>query len=228
MKRNFIIAAIVLLVYIFSGINVFANAASAVSIPIKNAGFEEPILQIEDDYTIDTPPGWRTYDPDGLVPAKRTRITSNNGVGYTGSNSEFYNHKAPEGRNVAFVYLAQEIGSGIAGLEQALDAVLKPNTKYTLTVDIGNSGGSFQGFPLDGFPGYRVELLAGDTVLAADHNTLYIKEKDFKSTTVTFTATPESPYLGQHLGIRLINPLQGKFSGVDFDNVRLTAEPAKI
>ncbi len=228
MKRHLIIAAVVLLLYICLGINTPpANAAGAISIPIKNAGFEEAALEVEGDFTIDTPPGWTTYNPDGLIPAKRTKWTSNNGVGHVGQNEGqlFYNQKPPEGENIAFVYLAQKPGSGIAGLEQTLDAVLEPNTNYTLIVDIGNFGGVFKGGSFAGFPGYRVELLAGGTVLAADDNTVHIKDKEFKTSTVTFTAKPNNPYLGQKLGIRLINLLQGTFSGLDFDNVRLTAEP---
>ncbi|MCP6760219.1 MAG: hypothetical protein NHB32_16070 [Fischerella sp. CENA71] len=228
MKRK-VIVAVVFLIYICFGINTPANATSAISIPIKNAGFEEPFIEIVDDYTIVTPPGWTTYNPDGLVPEKRTKLTSNNGVGHVGLGTQFYDQqKAPEGRNIGFVYLAQKPGSGIAGFEQILDATLATNTKYTLTVDVGNFGGGFQKISFAGFPGYRVELLAGDTVLAADHNNLYIKDGEFKTSTVTFTATPDNPYLDQKLGIRLINLLQGTFSGLDFDNVRLTAEAADI
>nr|AIJ28537.1 HpiU3 [Fischerella sp. ATCC 43239] len=226
MKRNLIVAAIVLLIYICSGINTPANAAVTTSIPIKNPGFEEPILKVEGDYTIDAPPGWTTYNPNGLIPEKRTKWTSNNGVGHVGPNygQLFYNQQLPEGKNIGFIYLAQKAGSGIAGFEQTLDAVLEPNTSYKLIVDIGNFGGMFKGVSFAGFPGYRVELLAGDTVLAADHNNLYIKDGEFKTSTVTFTSAANNPYLGQKLGIRLINLLQGKFSGLDFDNVRLITE----
>lgn len=230
MKQNLIVAAIVLLLYIGLGINTPANAAAAISIPIKNAGFEEPALEVEGDYTIDTPPGWTTYDPDSLIPAKRTKWTSNNGVGHVGPNygQLFYNQKLPEGQNIGFVYLAQKPGSGIAGFEQTLNAILEPNTKYTLKVNVGNFGGVFKGVSFAGFPGYRVELLAGDQVMAADNNSVYIKDGEFKTSTVTFTAKPNNPYLGQKLGIRLINLLQGTFSGLDFDNVRLTAEPVDV
>nr|5WPU_A Chain A, 12-epi-hapalindole C/U synthase [Fischerella sp. ATCC 43239] len=202
-------------------------STSVVSIPINNAGFEDPFIEVVDDYTVDTPPGWTTYNPNNLVPEKRTTWTSNNGVGYVGPGTQFYNQLAPEGRNIGSIYLAQKPGSGVAGFEQILDATLEPDTKYTLKVDVGNFGGEFQKISLAGFPGYRVELLAGDTVLAADHNNLYIKDGEFKTSTVTFTATPDNPYLDQKLGIRLINLLQGTFSGLDFDNVRLTVEPAQ-
>nr|5Z54_A Chain A, 12-epi-hapalindole C/U synthase [Fischerella ambigua UTEX 1903]5Z54_B Chain B, 12-epi-hapalindole C/U synthase [Fischerella ambigua UTEX 1903]5Z54_C Chain C, 12-epi-hapalindole C/U synthase [Fischerella ambigua UTEX 1903]5Z54_D Chain D, 12-epi-hapalindole C/U synthase [Fischerella ambigua UTEX 1903]AIJ28539.1 HpiU5 [Fischerella sp. ATCC 43239]AQX77500.1 12-epi-hapalindole C/U synthase [Fischerella sp. ATCC 43239] len=226
MKRKLIVA-VVCLIFICFGINTPAHATSVVSIPINNAGFEDPFIEVVDDYTVDTPPGWTTYNPNNLVPEKRTTWTSNNGVGYVGPGTQFYNQLAPEGRNIGYIYLAQKPGSGVAGFEQILDATLEPDTKYTLKVDVGNFGGEFQKISLAGFPGYRVELLAGDTVLAADHNNLYIKDGEFKTSTVTFTATPDNPYLDQKLGIRLINLLQGTFSGLDFDNVRLTVEPAQ-
>lgn len=225
MKRKLIIGAVVLLISIFFRINIPASAA-ATSISIKNAGFEDPFLKIKDDFTIETPSDWTLYNPDGLIPKNPTKWTSNMGVGNTAPNSSFYDHKTPEGRNIGYVYLAQEPGSGIGGLFQTTDAVLEPDTKYTLKVDLGNIGGTFEGISLAGYPGYRVELLAGDTVMAADHNNLYIKDGTFGTSTVTFTATPDSPYLGQKLGIRLINLLQGSFAGTDFDNVRLTAQPA--
>nr|5Z53_A Chain A, 12-epi-hapalindole U synthase [Fischerella sp. TAU]5Z53_B Chain B, 12-epi-hapalindole U synthase [Fischerella sp. TAU]5Z53_C Chain C, 12-epi-hapalindole U synthase [Fischerella sp. TAU]5Z53_D Chain D, 12-epi-hapalindole U synthase [Fischerella sp. TAU]5ZFJ_A Chain A, acyclase [Mastigocladus laminosus UTEX LB 1931]5ZFJ_B Chain B, acyclase [Mastigocladus laminosus UTEX LB 1931]5ZFJ_C Chain C, acyclase [Mastigocladus laminosus UTEX LB 1931]5ZFJ_D Chain D, acyclase [Mastigocladus lam len=226
MKRKLIVA-VVCLIFICFGINTPAHATSVVSIPINNAGFEDPFIEVVDDYTVDTPPGWTTYNPNNLVPEKRTTWTSNNGVGYVGPGTQFYNQLAPEGRNIGYIYLAQKPGSGVAGFEQILDATLEPDTNYTLKVDVGNLAGTFKGLSFAGFPGYRVELLAGDTVLAADHNNLFIKEGEFKTSTVTYTSTAKDLHLGQKLGIRLVNLLQDKFSGLDFDNVRLTAEPTE-
>ncbi len=228
MKRNLIVAAVVLLISICFGINTTAKAAGATLIPIKNAGFEDPFLKVKDDYTVDTPPGWTTYNPHGLIPQKPTVSTSYIGVTNATPTSAFYDQKAPEGRNFGSVYLTQELGSGIAGLEQTLDAVLEPNTNYTLRVDIGNSADGYKDISLGGFSGYRVELLAGSTVLAADDNTAYIEDGKFKTSTLTFTAKPDSPYLGHKLGIRLINLLQSLSGNADFDNVRLTAERAEI
>nr|AHI58818.1 WelU2 [Hapalosiphon welwitschii UTEX B 1830] len=223
MKRNLMIAAVVLLVYIFFGTNISANAAGATLITIKNPGFEDTVIS-EDEVKFELPPGWQPYNPDSLLSLNPTTMWDSS-VTSGNPTPNYYPEEAPEGQNVGVVYLAQAPGSGIAGLEQKLDAVLKPNTKYTLKVDVGNVGGSFEGFSLAGFPGYRVELLAGDAVIAADHNNVYIKDGTFNTSTVTFTATPDNPYLGQKLGIRLINLLHGPLANVDFDNVRLTAEP---
>ena len=80
---------------------------------------------------------------------------------------------------------------GEYGMEQTLTTTLEANTTYALSVDIGNiaTGSSEDGqtFFLDGLPGYRVELLAGDSVVAADDNSLFgsIAEGEFGTATVT-------------------------------------------
>ncbi|TBR57112.1 hypothetical protein B4U84_27205 [Westiellopsis prolifica IICB1] len=222
------IVAVVFLIFICLGINTPANATGAVSIPIKNAGFEDPFLEVKDYYTVNTPPGWSTYDPNGLIPEQPTVQTSYVGVTNATPSSAFYDQKVPEGRNMGSVYLAHEPGSGIAGLEQTLDTVLESNKNYTLLVDIGNSADGYKDISLADFPGYRVELLAGDKVIAVDHNSVYIKEGEFKTSMIKFTAKPDSPYLGQKLGIRLINSLQTLSGNIDFDNVRLSVESAVI
>lgn len=191
------------------------------TIPIENAGFEVPELANE-DFTLGAVPGWDIYDPNDLVPENPTTETSN--VDVFNPSATYYPDEAPQGENVGDVYLVQAPGSGVAGLSQTLDTVLKANTDYTLQVEVGNPEGNFEDNDLTGFPGYRVELLAGDIVLAAEQNNLYIEEGTFSTSEVTFTATADSPYLGQELGIRLVNVLQGPGLQVDFDNVSLTAQ----
>jgi hypothetical protein len=58
-------------------------------------------------------------------------------------------------------------------------------------------------FDLDGFPGYRVELLAGDTVGAADDNLLFgsILEGEFRTSTVDVQIGATHVALGQPLGL---------------------------
>lgn len=198
-------------------------------IPIVNPGFEDPILA-DGGFTLEPPTGWTAYNPDGLFPVNPivdptvapTTITSN--IDAFNPTLDYYPNGIPEGENVGNVSLVQAPGSGIAGLAQTLDTVLAANTKYTLMVDVGSAVGDFLGFDLTGSPGYRVELLAGDTVLAAEQNNVFFKDGTFETSTVTFTATPDNLYLGQNLGIRLINILQGPGVEVDFDNVRLNAQ----
>ncbi|MGK7903140.1 MAG: calcium-binding protein [Hormoscilla sp.] len=196
------------------------------NITIENAGFEAIALP-DGDFTIEPPPGWELYNPDGLVPETVTDTTST--VGTFDAGTVNYPEEAPEGENGGYVFLLDEPGSGVAGLTQTLDTRLAPNRRYTLQVEVGNTGGTETGDELEfnfaGFPGYRVELLAGEEVLAVDDNSLTIEEGTFATSTVTFTATADNPLLGENLSIRLINILEGPGIEVDFDRVQLTSAP---
>jgi hypothetical protein len=69
---------------------------------------------------------------------------------------------------------------------------------------------------------YRIDLLAGSTVLASD-SSQSIAPDEWKTSTVTYTTQPGDP-LGQPLEIRLVNlATPGEGAEVDFDNVRLDA-----
>lgn len=212
---------------------------------IDNAGFEIPVLG-EDEFTsssrlFNPVPGWETYDPDGLLArfGQPDPVTGDNvSVGVANFPTPLvYPNGVPEGNNVAFTYTPNyedapvSIGEGVVGLSQTLDTLLAANTTYTLTVDVGNPESYFSEaadffYNYDGFPGYEVQLLAGGQVIAADHNSLCIAEGEFGTSTVTFTAGSDSSYLGQNLGIRLIDLNAAPGTEVDFDNVQLTAQAA--
>ncbi len=115
---------------------------------------------------------------------------------------------------------------------------LLPFRTYTLRVEVGNiaSGQALSGefFDLSGFPGYRIDLLAGGTSIASDPSTLSasIPEGEFATSVVTFSAMPGDLRLGLDLGIRLVNlnqvdPLAPAADlEVDFDDVRLRFTPS--
>lgn len=201
-----------------------ASNARAVSIAIDNFGFEEPNLAGESPivgdevFTFETPPGWELYDPSGLIPADANLSTSF--VGVWDPTSAFFTDEAPEGKNVGAILLAQAPGSGIAGFSQTLSSTLKAKTRYSLKVEVGNPGAIFAGFP-----GYRIQLLAGETVVAEDDNILNPAEGSFETSIVSFTTSANTPNLGEQLEIRLLNILDGSGLEVDFDNVRLEATP---
>jgi hapalindole H/12-epi-hapalindole U/12-epi-fischerindole U synthase len=204
-------------------------------IPVENPGFEDTAGGIEfNEFTFGPPPGWQLYDPNGLV--------LNNGAGpnfWVGTLAptppEFFEVPAPQGQRVAILYNVAGLGNlGAYGLQQILARNLLPNTRYRLQVDVGNiaSGNAINGdfFNLDGFPGYRVDLLAGDTVIASDSNLLagLIDEGNWGTSTVEFQADSVHPLVGQPLGIRLVNlnMIDSGFPSadleVDFDHVRLS------
>ena len=75
--------------------------------------------------------------------------------------------------------------------------------------------------------GYKVQLLAGGTVLAEDDSSLTPAEDTFETSTVTYVYDPaDSDLVGQNLEIRLLGVSNGAYSvEVNYDDVRLTADP---
>jgi Ca2+-binding RTX toxin-like protein len=204
------------------------QATNVTVLDIINAGFEEPVLPIVGAFTNgysqgDPIPGWELYDPNGLS-------TVFPDIGALHPLPAEFPDGIPEGINVGYTFAFTPIGSGVIGLSQTLNATLTTSTRYILQVEVGNiaDGNPNDAVDLDGFPGYRVELLAGGTVLAADDNTLAIAEGEFKTSTVTFIAPNDAPNLGSALEIRLLNLIQGAGLEVDFDDVRLIAETVSV
>ena len=205
-------------------------------ITIDNFGFEDTSGQtVFNEFTFGLPTGWNQYNPAGILPSTGvfTGTLQQNGT-------DFFNGPAPEGDRVAILFNSTREGDGQYGLEQTLTTVLESNTQYTLSVEVGNiasgtaSNGTF--FNLDEFPGYRVDLMAGNSVLAEDLNSLSIAEGEFATSIVSFTTGANHGLLGQQLGIRLVNlnEIPAGFDQasspdleVDFDMVQLdvTAVP---
>jgi hypothetical protein len=205
-----------------------APKARAVNLAISNPGFENPVLP-DGGFTTNVLPGWQIYDPSGLVLSDATATDSNLGAFNPKGTGAYTSDGVPEGNNDAFIYLTQNPGSGVAGISQTLSSSLIADTKYTLSVDVGNPL-DYDNFGLTGFPGYIVQLLAGGNVLAQDNNSFNPTEGTFATSTISYIALASDPNIGNPLEIRLLNPLQGNGREVDFDNVRLDAaavpEPA--
>ena len=183
-----------------------------VTIPVSNAGFEDPVLD-EDDWTWIDVPGWTQVGGDGP------------GV-WNVTSADFDPVIAPEGQNV--LYTENAVGDG-GGVAQVLTETFAANTDYTLTVEVGNSWAYY-------WSGYSVQLLAGGTVIAEDNNTLWTDYMLWATSTVEYTYDPgDSGLVGQPLEIRLLNlgidmdAAAPSVVGVEFDNVTLSyvagAEP---
>jgi hypothetical protein len=179
-------------------------ARGTVPIPITNAGFENPVVSVEGDYT-GSIIGWS--------------VVNGGGIGVWNVETTDYPAQAPEGFNVAFIYNA----TGVAGCSQVLSGAIgqfQADASYTLTVKVGDSLGY-------AFPGYKVQLLADGTVLAEDDNTLApITNGTFATSTVNYTynAGLHAALVGKPLEIRLLS--KGLIAGeneVEFDNVQLSA-----
>ena len=217
----------------------------AASLFVANHGFEDISGETPffDDFTFGALNGWDLYDPGNITGGGAGltyyigTLTPQPDSGSPG-NFVYFPDGAAEGQRVGIAYNnSGSGGGGEYGFTQTLSDVLEANTLYTLQVEIGNieSGTSFLPGPvfydLDGFPGYRVDFLAGGVVLSQDDNELFglIPEGEWGTSTVTFQTGASHPQLGQALTIRLVNlnevdPLDpGANLEVDFDDVRLDA-----
>lgn len=226
--------------------------AQAAPLAVVNPGFEDisgesPV----NEFTFGPLDGWDLYDladvtGGGTGPTYFLGTLTPVEPDPVGSPGvyEFFPDGAPEGQRVgiAFSFFGSG-GDGEWGFVQVLADALQPHTTYTLRVRIGNiaTGTSVANdfFPLDGFPGYRVDLLAGadlpggGVVVAQDDNGLagQIPDGEFAESVVTLTTGASHPQLGQTLGIRLVNlnvvdpAYPNSDLEVDFDDVRLDATP---
>ncbi|MEM9478732.1 MAG: hypothetical protein AAGA58_03620 [Verrucomicrobiota bacterium] len=221
-------------------LGLFVAGLKAQSIPILNAGFEVDTLPSgqpipDNTFRVDpsTPTDWDIYDPNAIING------GSNSVGIINpTNSDFYPGGAPEGNQAAIVFLTSS-GTGEAGLEQTLTSTLQPETRYTLHVDVGNiasgMGSSFSSdggtvfYNLAGFPGYRIELLAGGVVIGSDTGAI-IGDGQWSTRSIIVDIGPSEPLAGQSLSIRLVNlnlvgtPTEPGIE-VNFDNVQLVASP---
>ncbi len=205
-----------------------SRTAGGAEIPIANAGFEaDPVAM--GCFAVFVPAGWEVFDPNGI-------IGGNDVVGGLHPAGGPYFPAAPEGDHVGIVFIQDQIGAGEMGLTQVLDSVLELNTSYTLTAQVGNIASGqgpppcdiFGFFDLDGFPGYRVQLLAGGVMIAEDANSLAptLAEGEFALSQVQVTIGETHPQAGMPLEVRLINlniidTPEHPGIEVDFDDIRL-------
>ena len=189
------------------------------AIAVVNHSFELPATGPNSFLTAAAPPGWQTYGT-GVDFGSRT-------VGVLNPNaSTLYLDAVPHGQNVGVVFLLDTLPVATeAGMQQTLSETLAPGTTYALRVDVGNIN-PVAGLPYDftGFPGYRIDLLAGGAVIASDAGTLSPGEGRFLLSTVTVSIGASHARAGQPLGIRLVNLDGAPGIEVNFDNVRLTQQ----
>lgn len=216
------------------------SASHAAPLAIANAGFEEDTMPdlspIPDNtFRVDpgTPSGWDHYDPNFILNGGSRSIGLINPTGST-----FFPGSAPEGSLAALIYLQGVYGAGEVGIQQTLAETLQLKTRYTLQVDVGNiasgtgsaasSDGGANFYNLNGFPGYRIDLLAGDVVIASDTGA-EIGEELWETRQIVYDVGDAHPQEGGALTIRLVNlniedSPQNPGIEVDFDDVRLDAE----
>lgn len=230
-------------------LTMLCGLSHAAPVTILNHGFEEPYLggNLPQQYAGDVPPtafpvgdapsGWSPY---GAVGGPAFIGVLNPGVQAEEPLATYFPDGAPEGDNVALTFFDGHQGGAEFGIQQTLAATLQLRTRYTLTVEVGNiaSGvsvvqpfASFGFFDLRGFPGYRIDLLAGTTVIASDDDTLNPGEGEFLTSTFDVVIGNDHDNESSPLTIRLVNLNNQDINDpvidleVDFDNIRLDASP---
>jgi len=201
-----------------------ATYSRAEYIEIQNASFEQPATPPDSFITTGPPDSWTSY---GSI------NNSNRAVGVLNPNTTtLYLEAVPHGSNVGVVFLMDNPGDHLqfanlpAGLEQTLAANLELNSRYTLTVQVGDLGPGNPPAPFNfnGFPNYRVELLAGGTVIAEDSNTLLPGDGLFSLSVISVDISDDHAQAGQALGIRLINMNSDVGIEVNFDDLTLVRQ----
>jgi len=200
------------------------NASSNFSLTISNHSFEFPVIPSNSFNVASAPPGWVSYGS----------INNNNrSVGVLDpAGSTLYAGPVPHGENVGVTFLMDNpqnqtnYANSEAGLRQTLTATLQTLRRYTLRVEVGNIAPDVNAtFAFAGFPNYRIDLMAGTSVLASDNNTLLPGEGEFLTSTVAVNVAASNPFGGQPLGIRLVNLNNAPGIEVNWDNVRLESSP---
>lgn len=116
----------------------------------------------------------------------------------------------PEGVQIGFV------NYNTNALSQVLSAVLEPNTQYRLSVEVGRR---LDGFQMDS---YKVQLLAGATLLVEDPGTLDPANGTFETSIICVTTGAIHPAMGQPL--KIVLAVDGGVQ-VNFDDVHLEKLP---
>ncbi len=189
---------------------------------VQNYSFEDNAI-VDGQYNDNiVPTGWRRYDPDNIVGLDYNHIGLLNPTG-----TRLYPAGIPHGKNVLLLFLWRAATDrSPVGVEQTTPHMIAAKTRYTLYTGVGNIQSiSQEAYSLAGFPGYRVQLLAGDTVLAVDENTQQPRDGTWGTSTVVYESGDNPPQLGQPLTIRVMN-LNTPNSGIEvnFDDVQLYAE----
>ena len=221
-----------------------------VALPVINHSFEDLTGEtVSNEFTFGPLVGWNLYEqtvnltsggdgPGFFVGTLTPQLNGN-----TPEPDDFINfpNGAADGIRVGIAFnFSNTRDTGEYGLEQTTGHTFEASTSYNLQVEIGNiaSGQSLGSgfFNLNGFPGYRIALMANGVEIQTDSSSAgAIAEGEFATASVTYVTGSSGGVIGQTIGIRLVNLNNsnvntnvpaGNDLEVDFDNVRLDAAPA--
>lgn len=180
------------------------NQTLVANLEVSNHSFEDLILP-EGYFTrpLDSPPA-----PNVILSADPIPSWTILGNGQAGTLNCDVNHQISsstmDGENTAWLHKTI--------ISQILKDVLVKNTAYELSVGVGFTVGG-------GSPGYRIQLLAGNTILAEDNNSLVLQSGELVTSKIRYKSPSDSPLLGRKLCIVI------ESFGIEtiFDDVRLSA-----
>jgi hypothetical protein len=201
---------------VFAAVALAAAWAPAQTVPVTNAGFEDPELS-DGNFTQGDVPGWTLSGGGSIIGV----FDPNNDFfpGTTGSDGAV--PPPGEGDQVAFIFIGD--GAAPGSITQATGQTIAANTTYTLSAAAGQAVASL-GRP---FAGYEITLLAGSTVLATEADQVTPAPGTFQTVDVSFTTGAADPNIGQPLTIRLATTMNSG-AAIDetfFDTVQVTAVP---
>ena len=177
----------------------------ATPITIDNPSFEETggvVLE----------PGGFTTDGSGL-PGWTIGPVIGPSVGLFKPAGIFFS-SIPDGEHVVY--------SNDPDISQVLSATLTADTRYTLTVGVGDANDT-------PFGGYSIRLQAGGVMLAQDLSSLLPPDGAFLMSTIVFDALPGNPQLGQALEIVLDSfDFQTSFDLVTLDASPINGPPTSV
>ena len=212
----------------FAALLLFGASNSALAITVLNHSFEDD-PENNGIFFFGNPTGWSLIDDGSIInPGSFTNVQGTISL----PGQPFFGGVAPDGDNVALLFISgsSQVGTSEIGLAQVLTTNLAANTQYTLSVEVGNIGIGSGTFDLSGFPGYRIELLAGGNVLVDDVELTDspIVDDEFQTRNLIFSTDANPLFLDQALEIRLFNlninnNSNGTALEVNFDNIRLDA-----
>eukprot|EP01083_Nonionella_stella_P140600 431438_1 len=207
---------------------------TSVPITIRNAGFEDDTMQNGDPipdntFIYCTPRHWSLYTTS--LPTHQ--LYDHIGV-VNPRNSEYFVNGTPDPILEVWIWLHSDDGE--AGTYQELNDTVTADTRYTLSVLVGNAASATASSQSDtpnlyndlsGFPGFRIDLFACDSVLGSINDSQIESIPDegyWANVTLVVNVSSDNTHIGQKLAIRLVNTMQqSSDNSVDFDAVHLDA-----
>ncbi len=187
------------------------------SVTLADGGFELPLLAL-DGQSLEAPTSTAWHF--GATVGAARGIYNPGASSYAGA-AGLGTPQGAEGAQV--LYLSDDVGRNAAAVAfQTLATTLENGLTYTLRVAVGrrlrgNPSGTVYG-------GFKIELLAGNDVIALATDTFVPAAGTFQDATLSCGPDVPAKWRGRALTVRFTTTSTAPHSATDFDDVRLTAQ----